>query len=326
MTHKINSYSLDLKLRVVNAHLNLHYSISKIVDLFLVSKSSVYNWVSLYKQNLLTSKLHYTKPLSIIYNSNVHDIIKNYISTSYYFDYKFLISLIHTNTSYLISKSTLFNIIHFLKFSKKIIKTKKVYKNSQEQFTNKLNLLTSSFKNINLNNVISIDESSFDTNIINNYSWSLKNSPIYKQINATYKRLTLICAISNSKVISYKLINGSSNATHFTDFIKSIPNLSSKILFMDNARIHHSKIFKTYVIDNNLNVIYNIPYAPELNPIEIIFSQLKAHVKRFQNNFNFNSLKNNITNSLEHIAPNILSNSFTFSFNKILHKTHNKTT
>ncbi len=40
---------------------------------------------------------------------------------------------------------------------------------------------------------------------------------------------------------------------------------------MDNARIRHNKILKEYMMNNNINSIYNIPYSPEYNPIEKIF-------------------------------------------------------
>ena len=48
---------------------------------------------------------------------------------------------------------------------------------------------------------------------------------------------------------------------------------------MDNAKVHHSKQymvkFQTYA-----NVFYNAPYTPQLNPIEFLFSRLKADVKK----------------------------------------------
>lgn len=41
----------------------------------------------------------------------------------------------------------------------------------------------------------------------------------------------------------------------------------TKYLLMDNARIHHSKIVKTYLETTNLKTIYNVAYCPEYNPI-----------------------------------------------------------
>ena len=58
----------------------------------------------------------------------------------------------------------------------------------------------------------------------------------------------------------------------------------NKFLFLDNASIHHSKIFKEYCKNNKINIIYNTPYSPEYNPIEIMFSKHKKIVK--DKNFN----------------------------------------
>ena len=48
---------------------------------------------------------------------------------------------------------------------------------------------------------------------------------------------------------------------------------------MDNASIHKTKIFKEYAKNNNLNILYNIPCNPETNPVEMIFSPVKNHVR-----------------------------------------------
>ena len=173
-------------------------------------------------------------------------------------------------------------------------------------------------KNINLDNIISIDEVSFDTNIIHNYAWSIKNIPVIKTIGATYKRVTMLCAISNKKIIQYKIVNNSADKNIFLDFLKIIPNKDNKILFLDNARIHHAKIIKNYVTNNNIKLLFNTPYSPEFNPIEIMFSKLKKLVKDCNINNNLNILKINIINSLNYITKNDLNNFFNRSFNILL--------
>ena len=53
---------------------------------------------------------------------------------------------------------------------------------------------------------------------------------------------------------------------------------------MDNARTHHSVIFKQFIEDNKLNIIYNVPYRPEFNPIEKVFSKIKFLIRSKNNN------------------------------------------
>ena len=90
--------------------------------------------------------------------------------------------------------------------------------------------------------------------------------------------------------------------------------MTDKYLLLDNVSIHHSKLFKSYILTNNLNIIYNVPYSPEYNPIELMFSKLKKNVKDFYDNFTLNKLKFNINNSFMSITSTDLFHYFKHSF------------
>jgi transposase len=47
---------------------------------------------------------------------------------------------------------------------------------------------------------------------------------------------------------------------------------------MDNARTHHTKLFKKSIKSKNLKIIYNIPYHSKYNPIEYVFSLLRRDI------------------------------------------------
>jgi transposase len=232
------------------------------------------------------------------------------------FIYISLIKHIYETFHIKLHKSTLYNIIHDLNFSHKVAKFQKKYLSKDKLDLNKTELV-SKIKNISNSKIISIDEVSFDTNIIHKYAWSLKNLPVVKTIGATYKRLTMICAISNSKIVHYKIINNSAISDTFLDFLKSIPNIKNKYLFLDNAKIHHSKIVKEYVKNNNINLLFNVPYSPEYNPIEFMFSKLKKLVRDCNNNSNFDTLTTNIINCMKNITSQNLFNFFKHSFEKL---------
>ena len=99
-----------------------------------------------------------------------------------------------------------------------------------------------------------------------------------------------------SKVISVYIIKGSVNSITFIEFIKDvIGKIKEKnILFMDNARIHHSKIFTAYVKTIKNDILYNVPYCSEYNPIEMVFSKVKSIVHKRENNYDTNNLQKNI--------------------------------
>ena len=81
-------------------------------------------------------------------------------------------------------------------------------------------------------------------------------------------------------------------------------------ILLDNARIHHARILKESVTD--IRFIYNIPYTPEYNPKEQVFSKLK-YLLRISNLTNENTLEN-IKLSLNKITTSELEGYFRNSF------------
>lgn len=311
-----NTYSLDLKLRVVKAYNEYKYTISKLAEMFNVSKSSIYNWIKQNNNDSLTNKKDYIKITSIFRNEKIRNIITTHIEKYPNFNKDVLMKQIFNKTKIELKKSTLYNIIDDLNFSKKLAKFQKVYGNP-EKIIEKTNILKTKIKTIPNENIISIDEISYDTNIIHKYAWSKKGKQLIKEIGATYKRLTMICAITNEKIIHYTIINNSANSDIFLNFIKTIPNIKDKFLFLDNACIHHSKIVSSYATNNNIKFLFNVPYSPQYNPIELMFSKLKKNVRDKTNNNNLKNLKINIIKSLKTITKNNLINFFKHAFNKL---------
>jgi len=48
--------------------------------------------------------------------------------------------------------------------------------------------------------------------------------------------------------------------------------------FMDNASIRKSKLMKFYFMRGH-SILFNAPYSPQLNPIELVFSLIKRKVR-----------------------------------------------
>jgi transposase len=49
---------------------------------------------------------------------------------------------------------------------------------------------------------------------------------------------------------------------------------------MDNASFHHSDRIDQMCFDAGVKLVYLPPYAPDFNPIEEFFAELKAFIKR----------------------------------------------
>lgn len=51
-------------------------------------------------------------------------------------------------------------------------------------------------------------------------------------------------------------------------------------LIMDNVRFHHSHKVKDLADQKGLRIVYTPPYSPDFNPIENVFSYVKAIWRR----------------------------------------------
>jgi transposase len=164
--------------------------------------------------------------------------------------------------------------------------------------------------NVDPNKIISIDETSIEINSKPLYGWSKKNTPCRINIKKIRReKISLVSAISNKKVIDFKIVRGSVNGEIFKDFIIDIvlSKCNTNVyLLMDNARIHHYKRLKESINNTDNKIIYNIPYNPETNPIELVFSNIKNYIKR-RNNDNLEKLRKLIVQSFKNLNSEYLN-------------------
>ena len=122
-------------------------------------------------------------------------------------------------------------------------------------------------------------------NAIPEYGWFKKNEiPNYKIDNPKIvsKRYTVLMASTNKKPIFAYIGEKGMKLDDFAYFMNKLIKLVDKksYFLMDNASIHKSKLFKQFIKDNNINVVYNAPYHSEFNPIENLFSLLRNKLNR----------------------------------------------
>ena len=209
--------------------------------------------------------------------------IRNYVIRRINFKYKLLIKNIKKKYDVMISKSYIYSLLKQMNIKNKKIYYKLLPKNKQKR-NEQIKLFKKKIKNIPMDQIISLDETSIDTHINYKYGWGLKGKTIRIKQISNRKRYTVICAIDYNKILHIKIILGSANGEIFLDFIKSLINAKIKnkktYILLDNARIHHYKLLTEYVNTiNNVEFIYNVTYSPESNPIEKIFNESKKYMK-----------------------------------------------
>ena len=61
-----------------------------------------------------------------------------------------------------------------------------------------------------------------------------------------------------------------------------LPHLNGDpVLVMDNMKSHHAKAVKNLLDSSGVRYIYLPPYSPNLNPIEKLWSKVKALLRKF---------------------------------------------
>src|SRR5215475_12310774 len=146
-----------------------------------------------------------------------------------------------------------------------------------------------------------LDESGFTLDPYIPYAWQEAGSVI--EIPATKGRRINILGLMNRKnelhpYLFDQSINTSVVVACLNDFCKNIKKRT--VVVMDNSSIHRSEEFEEYIArwkKKGLIIKYLIPYAPELNLIEILW----RHIKYFWLPFSAYQCIEALREALEHI-------------------------
>ncbi|THU96645.1 hypothetical protein K435DRAFT_664092 [Dendrothele bispora CBS 962.96] len=80
-------------------------------------------------------------------------------------------------------------------------------------------------------------------------------------------------------------VSGILTFSHYSNFIQ-LPVMNpypgpQSVILMDNARVHHSDAVTELVYSRGCQILYLPPYCPQYQPIELAFSTIKSHLKRW---------------------------------------------
>ena len=142
--------------------------------------------------------------------------------------------------------------------------------------------------------IIYLDESGFDMNMKKEFGWSLRGKRLLgeKSGNRKGRRVTVISALKDKKLLAPMYFEGSTNTEVFNTWIEKylMPELKlNQVVIMDNASFHKSAKTKELIESVGCKLLYLPPYSPDLNPIEQKWFHVKNMVKKIRDNFkNFN--------------------------------------
>ena len=128
--------------------------------------------------------------------------------------------------------------------------------------------------------VVFLDETFFTRNKVPELEWALpKENVTIDPAKNVEPCLCMLAAISKDKGLEhYRIFEKSVNIKKFKEWATELraKNGEDKIaFFMDNLSTHTSPKAKKIMSELGFRQIYNVPYSPDYNPIELTFSKCK---------------------------------------------------
>jgi transposase len=98
-----------------------------------------------------------------------------------------------------------------------------------------------------------------------------------------WKTITFVAALRNNGITAPLVLDGSMTGETFLAYVEQflVPTLKRKdIVIMDNLSAHKAPGVREAIEASGATLRYLPQYSPDLNPIEMFFSQLKAFLRK----------------------------------------------
>lgn len=147
------------------------------------------------------------------------------------------------------------------------------------------------------------------------YGWSpVGKRCVDRTLDSRWKTMTMLSAIRLNGVIqdATVLLDGPMNSETFLSYTQQClaPSLRpGDVVIMDNLSSHKRVGVREAIEDVGADLWYLPPYSPDLNPIEMLWSKVKAWLRRVAAK-TFDAISNTLADALNHVSPIELANYF----------------
>lgn len=137
---------------------------------------------------------------------------------------------------------------------------------------------------MNVASLVFLDESGVNINLTRRYGRAKGKERVRDSAPLnTPKATTILSSVRADGTTVAKFFSGSMNGDLFLDYIQNdlVPTLhDGDIIIMDNLRCHKVDGVKEAIEKVGAQALYLPPYSPDFNPIEMMWSKIKAILRK----------------------------------------------
>jgi len=138
-------------------------------------------------------------------------------------------------------------------------------------------------------NMVFVDESGIDHQMIHDSCWTKKGSEVIGEREGGKRGRTSVIAALNGKDINAPMMySDTMNGELFMHWLENflVPSLKKgQVVIIDNASLHKVRLVKETIEEAGCSLMYLPPYSPDFNPIENYWAVMKSHIRKIRNKF-----------------------------------------
>jgi len=137
---------------------------------------------------------------------------------------------------------------------------------------------------MDVDSLVFLDECSVNTGMTRLYGRGMSSERIVDYTpDVRFERTSLLSSVRSNGDTVPLVFEGSLNGELFKEYISKclVPTLcKGDIVIMDNLTSHKVNGVVELILAAGAKVVYLPPYSPDLNPIEMMWSKIKAHLRK----------------------------------------------
>jgi len=141
-------------------------------------------------------------------------------------------------------------------------------------------------KTVDPSRLVFLDESGINTGMTRLYGRALKNQRVVDAVpDVRFARITILSSVRMDGTIVPCVFDDSLNGDLFKEYIRLFlaPTLKpGDIVAMDNLSSHKVSGITELIEAAGAKVLYLPPYSPDFNPIELMWSKMKAALRKLK--------------------------------------------